>query len=453
MALAYYEALTPRQAQRNEQAFGESRVAALVASAGSLAGPALECCTWAPSLPDSRKLFLMSKDSGPRAALYLAVRAVRRALARDQTDNPQAFLLLGEVYDGLSNSRELAWNVKNPLLNWLRAVQSIYAYNQALALDPDIEQAHVRLEALYRAMRYKDLTVKHMKELLRILRAKGPQTKLFADGLRRETAKEFSERLRGLESVIEDREKDIEEQRKAFDLRAQDFKVVDRARLVKESGLAAKALEILLKSDYAAFGIEGMDLELRLLLTTGQMDRVRAWMEDEQEEVLGSHTYRRNLAHMGAATGDYQAADENFAASVPNYAGMTPEPIPARPAAALILGHALLDLEDNPITKIMLGVSRAALRAKVSFPDRASSTFYLYGLAKVLNDEADINALRGLLAVEAGRMTEAQLRFQEARVFWRSPTYTALGDGGSWTGPEITEEMLELLRKNRRPTD
>jgi hypothetical protein len=50
-------------------------------------------------------------------------------------------------------------------------------------------------------------------------------------------------------------------------------------------------------------------------------------------------------------------------------------------------------------------------------------------------------------------MTEAQLRFQEARVFWRSPTYTALGDGGSWTGPEITEEMLELLRKNRRPTD
>jgi hypothetical protein len=151
--------------------------------------------------------------------------------------------------------------------------------------------------------------------------------------------------------VIEDREKDIEEQKNAFDLRAHDLKVVDRARIVRESGLAAKALDILLKSDYAAFGIEGMDLELRLLLTTGQMDRVRAWMEDEQEEVLGSHTYRRNLAHMGAATGDYQAADENFALSVPKYAGITPEPIPARPAAALILATRFLTWTTIPSSR------------------------------------------------------------------------------------------------------
>ena len=57
-----------------------------------------------------REDYLARQDQGPPALLYLAVRAARRAV-RDNPDDAQAYLVLGEAYRRmLQKTREQAWN-------------------------------------------------------------------------------------------------------------------------------------------------------------------------------------------------------------------------------------------------------------------------------------------------------------------------------------------------------
>jgi hypothetical protein len=453
LALVYHDALKDRYFKRNHQACSNFLIARLVTAGGSLGSPSMDYCLWSPTFAQCRKLFFMSKDQGPRGAAYLAVRAVRRALHAGQTDNPRAYLLLGKAYDELTNSREQAWQANNPMLAKLRAAQISYAYNQALSLDPNLEEAHARIEGLYRTMGYKDLTVKHMREVLRINRAGGPRRLLFPDGPRLETAREFSERLTKLAEIIKEREQDIEKNVEDFDQHKEDLKIFDRAQFAVMRGLAGKALEILLKSEIAAFGKTGMDLELRLLLSTGQMDKVRAWMTPEQEKDLGTAAYREDRVQLGAATGDYQAADEDLKKTVTKFPGIVTEPIPMRTAFAFVLGYALLDCSDNAYEKMTMGVAKMMLPQRVSMlPDRTIAPFFLGTLAQSLNNEAEIHVLRGLLAVEAGNMDRARECFQDAKGFWDSPAYHAMRSVGlaSLAGAEITTEMLSLLRQVER---
>jgi len=57
----------------------------------------------------------------------------------------------------------------------------------------------------------------------------------------------------------------------------------------------------------AGFGTHGMDLELKLLLITGQTEKVRSWMEPRQEELLDA--YHWNKLQLAAAIGNYADAD------------------------------------------------------------------------------------------------------------------------------------------------
>ena len=60
---------------------------------------------------------------------------------------------------------------------------------------------------------------------------------------------------------------------------ATEMRVADRAALAMQKGLAGKARDLLLESDLAAFGPQGMELELELLLRTGRARDVRDWTD------------------------------------------------------------------------------------------------------------------------------------------------------------------------------
>src|SRR5262249_19559813 len=69
-------------------------------------------------------------------------------------------------------------------------------------------------------------------------------------------------------------------------------------------------LAILLKSDIAAFGAKGLELELNLLLNTGQLDNAKDWLEPKHLEFLGPTAYLLIRAKLDAGLGNYFEAEK-----------------------------------------------------------------------------------------------------------------------------------------------
>src|SRR5207247_4203755 len=108
-----------------------------------------------------------------------------------------------------------------------------------------------------------------------------------------------------------------------------------------------------------AFGSEGTELELDLLLRTGRAEDVRDWSAAELKGALGTARYHWLRTQALAALGDYAAAD----AELTELAGVE-GPAPARAAAvfAALAGRALLDEQPGG-----LGLPAAFSRAFARF--------------------------------------------------------------------------------------
>src|SRR5262249_58341722 len=141
-----------------------------------------------------------------------------------------------------------------PELTEVRRIQACAALNQALALKPDLAQAHLNLGWLYREMGYYDLALKHLRAQLKATREAGPPPGL--------TAEQFREQLELYEQQLNRLAQPVESQESSFAATAGGLRVLDRASFALNSGLAGKARDVLLASDIAAFGAQGMALEL-----------------------------------------------------------------------------------------------------------------------------------------------------------------------------------------------
>lgn len=441
LALVVHEALKPTYARRNHRIWSAIRCADIVARSGQML-PSFEEIE--PAFSGGRtRAFYLGTDESSRAPLFVAIRAIRRALHMDQNDSARAYFLLGEAYHRLANSSERSWSAQYPMLPRLRTVQSIYGFSQATVIDPDNDVAHGRLGATYVAMNFKDLAVKHYKEVLRIQRARGPEPG--------ESRESHAQRILKLEKRIEASDQDIADLLQKLELRFASLKVPERAALALSNGLAGKALEILLKSDYSAFGNTGMAIELKLLLATGAMELVRAWSEPGQEKLVNPFTYHWNLAQAAAAMGDYDAADANLLAAVARYPGLTPQALPMREAAALVIGAAALDATERLAPRFRPPIlSNAEDPAMLSFlPDLATAPVILRLMATRLTDEAEINTTRGMLAVEAGNMDRAEKCFRDATNYFTSPIH-AMGEHGDQSGPYLAQDMRVMIASGKR---
>jgi tetratricopeptide (TPR) repeat protein len=375
-----------------------------------------------------RSAFVPARDDSPIAVLYLAVRAARRALAADPQD-AGAHAALGEAYLRLlHNTRERAWARQLPELGQLRRAQAAAALTRAVALNPDLAAAHQDLAALYGDAGYLDLALKHQRAYIQAARQSA-----LRPGVDRS---EFREAVADAERQLGALAQAVEAQERAYLQEASGLRVFDRAILARDRGLVGRSLDVLLASDISAFGANGMALELDLLVRTGRAKEVRDWTDTEHEGALGPmYHWLRALAL--AASGDYAPAQGECELLA---VGGTTAGQPRALMAALVAREVLDELPavGDPGWSLL---GRALLRNE--FPRQAAE------LATDVRRAADATVLRGLIALEAGDVEEAEAAFRRALETWRDEASAASGRGLDFSARPVAQGCLKWIEAGR----
>ncbi len=373
---------------------------------------------------DFRRGFSWQRDDTPPALFYLAIRAARRALALNP-DDAQAQLILGESYMRLLDStRERAWSQRLRELAALRRVQASVALNQAVALKPQFAQAHFSLGALYQEMGFLDLALHHQQTYLELRLRAGAAAGVSEEQFHAEHDY-AAQAISRLAQLVEDREK-------SFADAASGMSVLDRAMLAVEKGLVGRGRDLLLESDIAAFGRQGMILELELLLKTGRARDVREWTAAEHRTELGPPLYHWLRAQALAASGDYALAEGELTQLA---AGDGSERTAAREIATVI-GQSMFDLSP---TGDLLPQALKRARCQIELAMRVAA------LARDMEHAADATVLRGLLAMEEGEIAEAKSAFRAA--LGVRTDETAVAGGLDFDARTIAQSWLQALAR------
>ena len=444
------EVLRQTAAYRHLIAWEATQAAGLVSSAGGWAGPRglfdaqvrfvfLQTVTGpgASTHPLGslalayQQVFTRARDDTPAAIIYLAIRAARRALMANPRD-AQAHATLGEAYLRLlQNTRERTWARPFSELGQLRRAQAAAALTNAVALDPNLAQAHLNLGALYGEMGFLDLALKHQREYLAAVRNAGRGTGIRAEEYRDSVA-EVERQVVRLAELVERLE--LEFAREAAGLR-----VLDRAALARDLGLAGKARDILLESDISAFGAIGMALELELLVRTGRAKEVRDWTATEHQEALGPMYHWLRVQAL-AATGDYALAEiECNALASDGPSGSRPGQV-----IAVLAGQSVCD--GNRTIGSVCGGAWDAFRQS-DFRGR------LRQLLAVIRRQADAITLRGLLQLEVGETEAAAADFRRALAIWGGEAAAAQGRGIDFNGRVVAQATLAWIESVPAPRD
>jgi tetratricopeptide (TPR) repeat protein len=394
--------------------------------------------------------YALQQDEAPPTLYYLAVRAARRAVAANPED-ATAYLLLGESYLGLlqamqepakaayymmlersllQSTRERPRAAQLRMFVQLRQAQASAALNRALALRPDFLQAHLHLGRLYQEMGYLDLALGHWQSALRLARQTGPPA-----GMRRE---EFQASQAQNDEQVQRLAREVQKRADSATLASSDSPTRQRALVAFQNGLAGKALDLLLESDLSAFGKEGMELELELLLGTGRPWDVQQWLRPEHANDLGLASYYWFRARALAASGDYTSAEEDCAEAARAVARRpdSPQPVRLRESMAFLVATLVLDghrSADASLADALARVNQAALAGN------------LQELAQLLRQQADSTVLRGLLALEEGESEEAELAFRAALALWKDKSTAASGGGLDFNGRILAQNCLRWL--------
>jgi tetratricopeptide (TPR) repeat protein len=460
--LLHAEALRRAAPQRRLTAWEAGHAAALVGAAGGWGGPGglldadVRLVLFRPPLPEAgparadvpplsrlalmcQQWYTLEQDDVPPARLYLAVRAARRALAANPAD-AQAHLVLGESYLRLLHStRERAWGQRLPELVGLRRAQASTALNRAVDFQPDLAQAHLSLVRLYQEMGCLDLALKHLRAYQEWRDREAGKRGEKGKGRKGEREPEIG--ALSLPVSPSGLAEAVAEGEKAYAAEAGKLRVVDRAMLAFEKGLGGKARDLLLESDVAAFGEQGMAMELELLLKTGQANKVREWMSPEQESALGASSYHWLRAQALAALGEYALAEEECEQLVAGGRGQ--EGTPAWEVMALLAGQTVLN--EHPV-----GASVALLPFRAV--DRMKALNRVAALAKDLRQVANANVCRGLLLLEEGEVEEAEVSFRLALALWQDEAAAASGAGLDFNARPIAQGCLRWLSEDDKVT-
>ncbi len=427
---------------RHLRTWEATQLAGLVGAANPAAGPwaadaAARGNLFRPALPDNdpfakvgpmpferlifalQRQYAMERGQATPGRVYAAVRGARRAAAESPTD-AGAQLALARAYQSLpQHTVEQRWAARLPRIARLRNVQASTAYNRALALNPDLGEAHFELGQLYQGAGCFDLAVSHLKawrDLERIrLRLGGDRA-----------------RLDQLEPILERMEKEVARQTAEFEKESGRISVGDRAADAVRRGLGGTARDLLLKSDVSAFGRLGAEIEFDFLLRTGRARDAIEWLEPDVQGTLGAFAFHWTRAQARAALGHYAAAREELAAILQD-GGRVPAPERVRRRIGELLGAALLD--EQPLRVQLPQWLLHTLR-------HSDFTGHMLELDSTLSLECEMAVLNGLLAFECGSIADARAEF--AAVVALAPRR---GAAGQLNAPaiEVAREALQLL--------
>jgi hypothetical protein len=279
-------------------------------------------------------------------------------------------------------------------------------------------------------MGYQDLALQHLEAYLRESKASGTPRGIDAE--------QFRLRAAQFENELGQLAKRVNLQNKAFAAEAAGVRVLERARLALKQGLAARARDILLESDVAAFGREGMAMELELLLGTGRVKSVREWTDPEQRADLGPNEYHWMRIRAFAASGEYARADEECLQLIQTLDATVQSGPALRLDSLLALVTAQSILEEHTAQGSLPAVAWGAFR-------RAEYYNQVAGLVRRLRQETDIKVLRGLLAFEVGDMEEAEVALRVALSVWQDEAAVSARRGLDFNGRPLAQGCLKLL--------
>jgi hypothetical protein len=378
----------------------------------------------------------------------LAVRAARRAVAADPAD-ANAWLRLGQAYVLLRDEtcERAGHGVRTPL-DQLREVQIATALEQAVRLDPDLEQAHEELAHLYGERNFLDVSLAHLGEELRLSRGAGPRPG--------ETSEDFSYRLGLLERDFDKLDKYVRDRRKEYASASPTLggERLRQAELALKMGLARQAVDdILLPCPADLLGAPGIRMELELLLMLGRAEDVRGILADptiaRNRQVLAyfdlpatggadgtafypipyhwpAYEWLQTLD--AAALGDYALARENLVA-IRSGVRAGQERLWLQLREGVRPEWALLPwLLSDPSTFLPVLAARDMSRFAVQRTALEAAEPVLIG------HQADLDVLQGLLALERGDKDEARTAFTAAQQL-----------GAPFAGAPIAAPYLEEL--------
>ena len=306
------EALGQSAPFRHMTAWESAQAAGLIGAAGGWGlgtgpiDPLLRLTLLHPPLPDNapvpaitqvvlklQQLFSADRGAAPVGVVYAAIRAARRAVA-ENPDDANAHLVLGRAYVVLANTTaERSWAARHPQLLRVRQLQASAALNRAVELNPRLAQAHFDLAKLYLSGGYNclDLAVLHLKTYPRPSprawggpERGGEQAEAVSAGARTADANRWSGR-----NVSSPGNR-------------HDTSVSDRRGDCGPARTGGQARDLLLKSDVAAFGVAGTELELDLLLRTGRPGVVLDWMREEERSGSRSTLSRTSGSDAGRSS-------------------------------------------------------------------------------------------------------------------------------------------------------
>lgn len=338
-----------------------------------------------------RKVDLLGNDTEP-GLLALAMRQAHMALVKDPED-ARSWLLLGESCLRLSRGtaeRSAAGNY--PEIRRLRQGQAVEAFNRGVRIDPENPAGHAALVLAYQELGYLDLALEHALKATR-----GGRTAQI-DALATEV---------GMRKV-------------RFENESKGLRVVDRAVLARDLGLARLAREVLEASDISAFGRQGQAVQVELHLMTGRAADVAEWIDETWRGELGPQTYHtiRYRALMATRRPNAALAEMLELASRHSGDGVTD------PRALLCLATGTMILDSLADTG-RVPVQSWRLHPRFDGMNR---------LRLVWNDivqRSDAYALAGVAALEAGRIDQALLAFRSGLGLAPGETLELGGAGSS----------------------
>jgi len=274
-----------------------------------------------------------------------------------------------------------------------------------------------------------------LKEVLRCNRQAGRRGS--------ESQKDYAARILDLQDLTAKMEKDVGEQLDKFEVKSAGMPVYNKAETAwLDFGLAGKALSILLSSDVAAFGREGMALELELLLHTGRVQNVRTWPDPENAKgYLGAEQYLEMQLQLEAASGNYQQAEAYLREMIENLhavKGPRSDGLSIHGEASVAAARALLFAQPYD------GYIPVLFRTTFLYPSILQQTAELTG---AMRREADLKTLRGMLAVEYGAIDQARKDFQDALALWGDAATAKAGGGLNFPARPIAQDGQKLLDK------
>jgi hypothetical protein len=429
-------------------------------------------------------------DPGPPADLYLAVRAARRALNVSPEDG-RAWFRLGQAYGTLAKqSRERGVLLVDSSLRELREAQMVGALTRAVRFNtevtPETEQAHVILAEYFQNWfnevtgrrptepdRFVDLVLIHREGQYRVLKAQlDAQAARGVDSPELQAAREYLQRLEAEVQRLQQAKKDQDDR---FELDSANKSAFERARLAFLYGLietAIKAGQEHLQQMYdgsvdQSTAGPGVELTLRLMITTGQMDEARLLVQSEETRrllgmaaamqprdkglpVLPLQTGEWYRIVVDAVSGDYADADETLKELVKytNQVPFGPDGKLQSPGVfvAMGIGDELLTraAEVGRVTGVVGRLAPGFRRDNDRIRPWPSA---LQSCILAEHRDAELQTVRGWLAVESGDIETAKEELTAVTKRAAAPDSLIRG----YRSRRLAVMLLEWIQESSKP--